>query len=243
MTEMATFLLVLPIAVFAGMIGGTVGFGSAIILIPVCSYVFGPAETVPIITVAALLGNMSRTAFSWRETDWLAAGIYCLGAVPAAAAGALVFVEIDEAAIKRLLGLFILAAVPAGRLTVQAGWQIRLWHFLPVGVIMGALSGLVGSSGPVNAPFFLAYGLVKGAYLATEAVGAAAVHLTKSVVYGSYAALDRGGLTTGLLLGAGLVGGSYIGKRIVGRMDVSGFRLAVEAMLAGAGIVMLAGYA
>ena len=66
----------LSIAIVAGTIGGVVGFGSAVILLPVCAYVLGATQTVPVLTVAALIGNLSRAAFSWRETDWPAVGTY-----------------------------------------------------------------------------------------------------------------------------------------------------------------------
>ena len=208
---------VLPIAVLAGTIGGIVGFGSAVILIPVCAYFFGATQTVPILTIAALIGNLSRAAFSWQETDWRAVGVYC------AAAGAFIFVEIDAAPIQRLLGLLILLMVPASRLVAGLSFKVQLWQLFPVGAFMGLLSGVVGTVGPVNAPFFLSYGLVKGAYLATEAFGAAAVHGTKTLVYGRMAAIDAASLAKGLAIGAALMTGSYFGKQIASRFGRRAF--------------------
>ncbi|MBM3520979.1 MAG: sulfite exporter TauE/SafE family protein, partial [Alphaproteobacteria bacterium] len=196
---------------------------------------------VPILTVAALIGNLSRAGFSWRETDWPAVGIYVLGAVPAASAGAFIFVTLDAALIHRILGAFILLMIPARRWAARHALRIQRWHLQPVGVVMGLLSGVVGTAGPVNAPFFLAYGLVKGAYLATEALGAAAVHVTKAGVYGRFAALDANTLLHGLIIGFALIGGSWLGKRIVIRLDTEGFVRTVEALLAVAGITMVLG--
>lgn len=102
---------------------------------------------------------------------------------------------LDAALIHRLLGAFILLMIPARRSAAHHDMTIQRWHLLPLGAVMGLLSGVVGTVGPINAPFFLAYGLVKGAYLATEALGAAAVRLTKSAVYGRLAALDLETLT------------------------------------------------
>lgn len=241
MTEPLLWIPLLSIALVAGTIGGVVGFGSAVILLPVCAYAFGAAQAVPILTVAALIGNLSRAAFSWRETDWPAVGVYVLGAVPAAMAGAFIFVELDAALIHRLLGAFILLMIPARRWAARRSLAIRRWHLLPVGAAMGLLSGVVGTAGPVNAPFFLAYGLVKGAYLATEALGAAAVHLTKSAVYGRFAALDAETVGYGLIIGLALIGGSWLGKCIVLRLDTPAFVAIVEALLAVAGMLMLFG--
>lgn len=237
-----TWAVLIPIALMAGTIGGTVGFGSAVILVPICVYYFGAGHTVPILTIAALLGNLSRAAFSWHETDWRAFGVYVAGAVPSAVLGALIFIEIDAALIHRLLGLFILLMIPASRLMAKFALKVMLWQLFPIGVAMGMLSGVVGTMGPINAPFFLGYGLVKGAYLATEALGAAAVHSTKSIVYGRFAAIDPVSLATGLTIGMALICGSYLGKRIVNRIDAARFRSLIELMLVVAGSLMLLGY-
>lgn len=241
MIDPLLWLPLLAVALVAGTIGGVVGFGSAVILLPVCAYIFGAAEAVPILTVAALIGNLSRAAFSWRETDWPAVRMYALGAVPFAALGALVFVELDAALIHRLLGLVILAMIPARRWATRHAMTVQRWHLLPLGAVMGLLSGVVGTVGPINAPFFLAYGLVKGAYLATEALGAAAVHLTKSAVYGRFAALDLETPGYGLALGLALIAGSWLGKRIVMRLDAPAFIRTVEVLLGVSGALMLLG--
>lgn len=241
MIEPLLWIPLLAVALLAGTLGGVVGFGSAVILLPVCAYVFGAGEAVPILTVAALVGNLSRAAFSWRETDWPAVGTFALGAVPAAMAGALVFIELETGLIHRILGVFILLTIPARRWAASRGMAVRRWHFLPLGVAMGFLSGLVGTVGPINAPFFLAYGLVKGAYLATEALGAAAIHLAKSTVYGRFSELDLTTAAYGLTIGAALVAGSWIGKQVVDRLDVAAFVRVVEVLLIAAGTLMVLG--
>jgi uncharacterized protein len=232
----------LSIALVAGTIGGTVGFGSAVILVPVLAHYFGAVQTVPILTLASLIGNLSRAAFSWCETDWRALGVYASGAVPSAILGSLIYLSIDAVFIGRLLGLFILLMIPASRLLARYGMTVRLWQLLPVGVVMGLLSGVVGTVGPINASFFLAYGLVKGAYLATEALGAAAVHSTKSIVYGRFSAIDQATFVAGLVIGLALLGGSFLGKQIVNRIDAQSFRNFVEFMLIFSGGAMLLGH-
>jgi hypothetical protein len=241
MIEPLLWLPLLAVALVAGTLGGVVGFGSAVILLPVCAYVFGASEAIPVLTVAALIGNLSRAAFSWRETDWPAVLIYVLGSVPFAALGALLFVQLDAALIHRLLGAFLLLMIPARRWAVHHNMTVQRRHLMPLGAVMGLLSGVVGTVGPINAPFFLAYGLVKGAYLATEALGAAAVHLTKSAVYGRFAALDPETLGYGLAIGLALIVGSWFGKQIVMRLEASAFIRMIEVLLGLSGTLMLLG--
>lgn len=241
MIEPILWLPLLALALVAGTIGGVVGFGSAVILLPVCAYVFGADQAVPILTVAGLIGNLSRASFSWRETDWAAVKMYVAGAIPFAVIGAFIFVELDVALIHRLLGLFILLMIPARRWAARRDMVIKRWQLLPLGAAMGLLSGIVGTVGPINAPFFLAYGLVKGAYLATEALGAAAVHLTKSAVYGRFAVLDTQTVRYGIAIGLALIVGSWAGKCIVMRLNTSAFIFTVEALLGISGVAMLLG--
>ncbi len=239
--EPLLWIPLLAVALVAGTIGGVVGFGSAVILLPVCAYVFGAERAVPILTVAALIGNLSRATFSWRDTDWAAVRMYVTGAVPCAAIGAFIFIELDVQLIQRLLGAFILLMIPARRWATRREMTIKRWHLLPLGAVMGLLSGIVGTVGPINAPFFLAYGLAKGAYLATEALGAAAVHLTKSAVYGRFAVLDLETIMYGIAIGFALIAGSWAGKRIVMRLDTPAFIRTVEVLLAASGLAMVLG--
>ena len=61
--------------------------------------------------------------------------------------------------------------------------------FIPAGPVVGFLSALAGSAGPLGAAIFLGLNLPARAYVASEAVTAVFLHLTKSITYGRYAAL------------------------------------------------------
>ena len=47
------FALVLMLGLVAGTVGGIVGFGTSIMLMPALVLVFGPREAVPIMAIAA----------------------------------------------------------------------------------------------------------------------------------------------------------------------------------------------
>jgi hypothetical protein len=83
-----------------------------------------------------------------------------------------------------------------------------------VGAGIGFLAGIVVSTGPINTPFFLAYGLIKGAYLSTEAMGSLAVYMAKVITFRSLGALPVEIVVKGLIIGSSLVAGAFIAKRI-----------------------------
>src|SRR5438067_4798179 len=93
------------------------------------------------------------------------------------------------------------------------------------------LSSFLVSEGPVMAPLFLAYGLVKGAYIGTEALATVVMHVTKLVAYRQTAVLTTSGVLVGLLLGPIMILGSFLGKRIVDKLPERVFVLLIEAVL------------
>ena len=89
------------------------------------------------------------------------------------------------------------------------------------------------------APFFLAYGLVKGAYIGTEALSTVVMQVTKLVAYGATNVLSLHGIAVGLALGPIMFAGSWLGKRIVDRLPERIFVLLIEATMTVAGLLFL----
>jgi uncharacterized membrane protein YfcA len=83
-----TYIFVLLVGLAAGAISGVIGTGSSIMLLPVLVFAFGPKEAVPIMAIAAVMGNIARVLAWWREIDWKAFAAYSITGVPAAALGA-----------------------------------------------------------------------------------------------------------------------------------------------------------
>ena len=234
-----TYLLVLSVGLVAGIISGIVGFGSSIMLMPVLVIAFGPREAVPIMAVAAIMANASRVAVWWREVDWRAVGVYALTGVPAAALGARTLLVLPPRIVEASLAVFFIAMIPIRHWLSVHNFKLKLWQLAVVGAVIGFLTGIVVSTGPVNAPFFLAYGLTKGAFLGTEAMSSLTVYLSKSLVFRSFGALPIEAITQGLIIGCSLMAGSYIAKSFVLKMDAAKFRLLMDALLLISGLTML----
>ncbi len=234
-----TWAAVLTLGLLAGTIGGVIGFGSSILLMPALVVAFGAKEAVPIMAIAALMANAGRVAVWWRDNDWKLNAVYCLTAVPASAVGARLLVALDARVVEGALGAFFLTMIPMRRWLVARGLRIGLPGMALVGAGIGFLSGMVASTGPINTPFFLAYGLIKGGFLATEAVGSMAISLTKAVVFQSFGALPVEVIVRGLIVGSSLMLGAWAAKSIVLGMDPARFRIILEVMMAVSGGFML----
>jgi len=209
-------------------------------LMPVLVVVFGPLEAVPIMGVAALMANFSRILVWWRETDWRATAAYSAAGVPAAALGARTLLALPPRLMEALLGAFFILMIPARRALLARDYRLKLWQLALVGAPIGFLTGIVVSTGPINTPFFLAYGLTKGAFLATEAAGSLAVYMSKALVFRSFGALPLAAVAKGLIIGTSLMAGSFLAKRFVLRLEADRFRLLMDGLLLLSGISMLA---
>ncbi len=236
----ASWLLLLLCGFLAATVSGAAGFGGALLLLPVLVLVVGGKSAVPILTIAQLLGNASRAGFGWREIRWRPALLFSFGAVPACILGAQVFVGLESTAVLHLVGVFLLAVV-ALRHTAFGARRVPEWLLSPAEVAVGFVSAIAGSAGPLGAAVFLGLKLPAQAYVASEAVTALLMHLTKSIVYGRYAAMSVSDGLCGLLLGNSLVAGSWTGRRVIARLPERGFALLVEALLAVSAVVLIIG--
>src|SRR5438105_11617850 len=177
------FLFVLTVGLIAGTISGIVGTGSWIMLMPVLIYQYGPKEAVPIMAVAAVMPNFSRILAWWREVDWRACLAYSVTGVPAAALGARTLLVLPSHAVDIAIGLFLIAVVPARHWLGRHQLKAQLWHLAVGGAVIGYLTGIVVSTGPLSVPLFLFYGLSKGAFLATEAASSLGLYVANSVTF------------------------------------------------------------
>lgn len=233
------WLVVLGMGLVAGTVGGIIGFGGSVMLIPVLTLAFGAKQAVPIMAVAALLANGTRVAVWWREIDWRAVAAFALAAAPAAALGARTLVALDEAWLEVGIGGFLIALVPIRRWLTARGFTLSRVGLALAGAPLGFLTGLVASTGPVNAPAFLAYGLAKGAYIGTEAAASMSMFLTKTGTFSLLGALPPEVALRGLIVGAALMVGTWLAKPLVQRFEPGQFRLLIDAVVIGAGVAIL----
>ena len=234
-----TLILLLLLGLLAGTVGGIIGFGSSIILMPALVLIYGPRTAVPIMAVAALIANASRVAIWWREVDWRACAAYSLTAIPAAALGARTLVTIPQRLADGVLGAFFLLMIPVRRWMTRKQFRIGLVQLAVAGLVIGYVTGIVVSTGPINTPFFLAYGLSKGAFIGTEALGSLGMYVSKALTFRTLGALSNAVIVQGLIIGASLMIGAVIAKRLVLKLSPERFERLMEALLLVSGLTML----
>jgi uncharacterized membrane protein YfcA len=233
------YTFVLAVGLIAGAISGIIGTGSSIMLVPVLVWQFGPKEAVPIMAVAAVMGNLARILAWWREVDWRACAVYSATAVPAAVAGAKTLLVLPPRAVDIAIGCFLLFMIPARRWLAARNLKLALWHLAIIGAAVGYITGIVVTTGPITVPIFLMYGLVKGGFLATEAAGSLAIYLAKVLAFRSFGAMPLDTFIKGLIAGSSLMAGTFLAKRFVLRLDADSFRYMLDGLMLVSGLAML----
>lgn len=233
------FLLLLAVGVAAGTLGGVVGTGSSMVLMPVLVFLYGPRQAVPIMAIAAILGNVGRVIAWWRQIDWRAVLAYCSTAIPGAVLGAWTLLSIPPGVAELALGVFFLSLIPLRRWLTSRSITLSRTHLVLLGGPLGWLTGVVVSTGPLTVPLFTFHGLDRGAFLGTEAAGSVGVYFAKVGTFQGLGALPPEVVLQGVGVGLTLMAGSFVGKSIVLALQPGTYRLLIEALMLVSGLSLL----
>jgi uncharacterized protein len=233
------WILVFVVGVFAGVLSGIVGTGSSMILLPILVFVFGAKAAVPMMAISALLANAGRIVVWWSEIRWRAVLWYLALAVPGAALGADTLIAIPETLGNLVLGGLLILLVPTRYVIRAHNIGSKPIHLLLAGGIIGFLTGLVASSGPLSLAAFSSFGLVKTGLIATEAAASFFVFGSKVTTFNQLGAMSSQILIDGAIVGGAVIVGTYGAKHILQRMSVSSHDRVIDVVLLIAGLAII----
>lgn len=151
--EMAVAVVATAIA---GLMRGYAGFGTAVLLAPIFSLLWGPRAGVPVMLLMELLVSVQLLPAAMREADRRV--ILPIGGAAAVATplGAVILMTADGDLLRRFIGGFVLVF----GLLLLSGWRYHGSRPLPLNVAVGTVSGLLkgatGMSGPPVILYLLA---------------------------------------------------------------------------------------
>ena len=80
-------------------------------------------------------------------------------------------------------------------------------------------------------PFFLSHGLRKGRYLATDALCTVGTYITRAIMFRRAELLTGPLVLIGLYIGVIMIGGAWLGRRLLDRMSEKTFLRILEVLL------------
>lgn len=150
-----TWAAILATAI-AGLMRGYAGFGTAIILAPIYSVLWGPLAGVPVMLLMELIVSLQLMPRAFREADHRV--IIPIGGAAALATplGAYVLLAADPEILRRSIGAMVLVF----GFLMLSGWRYHgarpFGLNVAVGTVAGLLKGATGMSGPPVILYLLA---------------------------------------------------------------------------------------
>jgi len=235
------FVLAALVTAVAGVMRGYAGFGTAIVLAPVYSILWGPVVGVPVMLTMEALIAWQLVPSVWRTINFRVVTPIVGAACVTVWIGFELLLLIEPDALKRVIG----GVVFGFGLLMATGWRYHgarpLWLNAVVGSASGLLKGLTGISGPPVILYFLA-----GAEAAREHRAnlilffgvLSAVSLLPPLAHGRIT-LDVLILTAAML--PVLLVFVRVGMRLFGRIDERWFRRVALAFVVLVGALALVG--
>lgn len=209
-------MLVFVLGLFAGALTTVAGLGGGMLLVLVLSVVWDPHRALAVTAPALLFGNAHRLFLFRRALDRRVALRLALGAVPASFAAGLAMVEVPAVVLHVLLVAMTLLAAARELKLIRFGIDRAL---VAVGLLAGGLTATTGGGGLLVAPTLRAAGLVGERYVATGAAVAIAMHVGRIGGYSGGGLIDAATLLDSALLGAAILFGNLLGRRLHAHME------------------------
>lgn len=133
----------------AAVVRSTVGFGDALVAMPLLVALLGARTASPVVALVAGAAGLAVLWSAWRAVDWKGAGRLLLAGVPGVAAGVFGLKQLPEAWIAAGLGGMLIVYGLSGFRPTRADAAPASPHWgWPLGFAAGALGGAMNTSGP-----------------------------------------------------------------------------------------------
>ncbi|HTS40558.1 MAG TPA: sulfite exporter TauE/SafE family protein [Xanthobacteraceae bacterium] len=233
MPDLETIILLFVAGCVSWTISTFSGGAGSIVLLAAVTQLIRVKTIAPVITIASLIASPTRILVSWRLIEWPVVRWYLPGAMCGAIIGSWIFTRAGAVWLGVIVGLFLISTPIQYRLGGRArSFPMRLPWFIPVSLVVGLISGVIGASSLVSVPFYLNYGLTKERMIATGALHSLFIQLTKIATYGSLGVMTVGSVLEGASAGLGAVVAILVTRRWLDAFKEIWFRrLAIVLML------------
>jgi uncharacterized membrane protein YfcA len=233
---MSLFVPILGVA--AGFLTTVSGLGGGLMLVIALSALWGPHVALPTTALALLVGNLHRLSLFRQHLRTEIAWPLLVGLVPGSTLGAFLVAGMPAAAIHVVMLSLVGFALARALLGWQ--WQLPRYALAPAGGAVGVMAGTSGGAAVLTSPLLMASGLRGDEYLATVALAAAAMHVSRTIGYGAGGLVGAATFAWAGVLAVCLVAGNLIGKRVRSRLPDrlrTGLEYGILAACAGLSLI------
>ncbi|MFP4082969.1 MAG: sulfite exporter TauE/SafE family protein [Candidatus Aminicenantes bacterium] len=229
------------IASYLAAVGATVaGFGSSTLLIPVAVLFMDLKTAVFVVAVFHLFNNIFKIRIFWHKIEFRTFLLFGIPSILFAFGGAVLISALAVGVVKKVLASFLIVYSIYSLAKPKFGLKKSNLTAVVGGGLSGLLAGLIGLGGAIRSAFLVAFNLPKEIYVATSAMIAVVIDLTRIPTYLLTRTVEE---SSYYLLIPFLVGSAYLGVRtgkiLLARIKQETFRRIVAGALFLVGIKIL----
>lgn len=207
--------IALTSSLVASIVTTVTGIGAGLIIYGVLSFFFDFKIIIPLVAPAQFLSGALRLWVFRRYIHWRLVWPFFLGVLPGIYGGTLLFHALSEIALRRSLGVFLIAFAVYEFLQRYSTHGVPHRAWLPLaGLGAGILLGSVGVPGPFLAVVFLRYGLVKEDLVAMIALFFLLGNAQRTLLYWQQGVLASESLGLATAIGVAMIVGVEVGRRL-----------------------------
>jgi len=218
------YIILIIVGFLSEILGTMAGFGSSTIFLPLASYLVEFKTALVLVAIFHLFGNVSRITFFRHGLDWNVLLIFGIPSFVLSLFGATLVGNLSQTFLKLLLGIFLIIVSILFLIKPKLAFPASNKSLVLGGGISGFIVGLIGTGGALRASFLTGLKMDKEKYIATSAVVALGTDVTRIPYYITAGFLPEQYyyLIPFLFVSAFL--GSYVGRKIVTRIDQEKFK-------------------
>jgi uncharacterized membrane protein YfcA len=208
----------------AEIIGTMAGFGSSTIFLPLALLFVDFKTAIILVSIFHLFGNLSRIIFFREGFDRRVILQFGVPSVLLSLLGAFLIGVLPHPVLKLILGIFLITT--SASFLIKPGLKLpaNTGTFIAGGSTTGFITALVGTGGALRATLLQGFNIEKVKYIATAATIALATDVTRIPVYISQGFLTQQYYLYLPILFVIALAGSFIGRKIVKKIDQEKFR-------------------
>lgn len=236
---LSTTLLVAAAAFAAAIVGGVAGYGTGLLLPLALVPAIGAEATVPVLGLAAIFTNLGRVAAFRRDIAWDRVWRIALPAAPAVVAGAWFNAWLSGRGVTILLGLTLVAMLPARRWLTRNGLAVPPRAIPFIGLAFGFLVGGTTGSGVILIGLLSGLGLAGPALIATDAVVSVMTGTVKSLTFGTLGALTPELALFAVAIGCATFPAGFVARTLLRAMPLKVHTAILDAVIVIGGLGLL----
>ena len=208
----------------AEIIGTIAGFGSSTIFLPLALLFVDFKTAIILVAIFHLFGNLSRIIFFREGFDRRVILQFGVPSVLLSLLGAFLIGVLPQPVLKLILGIFLIVTSVSFMAKPGLKFPANTRTFIAGGSATGFITALVGTGGALRATLLQGFNIEKVKYIATTATIALATDVTRIPVYISQGFLTQQYYLYLPILFVIALAGSFIGRKIVKKIDQEKFR-------------------